>query len=96
MFKNLTVDMWIAKDTYQFRQVELNATIVPPRRPRTRRAINGITLKATISMAPATAPLTVTPPADVKPFSELREGPRQPAGPLLRSPGRRDAVSTSQ
>ena len=30
MFQNLTLDMWIAKDSYQFRQVEVKATIVPP------------------------------------------------------------------
>jgi hypothetical protein len=30
MFQSLTLDMWIAKDSYQFRQVELKATIVPP------------------------------------------------------------------
>ncbi len=72
MFKSVTLDMWIAKDTYQFRQVELNASIVPPA-GQDAQGINGITLKAAISVAPATTPLTVTPPADAKPFSELEK-----------------------
>lgn len=72
MFKNVTVDMWITKDTYQFRQVQLGASIVPPA-GQDVQGINSITLKATLSMAPATAPVTVTPPADAKPFSELEK-----------------------
>lgn len=72
MFKNVTLDMWITKDTLQFRQVELNASIVPPAGEDTQ-GINGITVKATFSVAPATSPLTVTPPADAKPFTELEK-----------------------
>jgi len=72
MFKNVTVDMWIAKDSYQFRQVELNASIVPPA-GQDAQGINGIALKASVSIAPATTPLTVTPPAGAKPFSELEQ-----------------------
>ena len=30
MFQTLTLDVWITKDTHQFRQVEVKATIVPP------------------------------------------------------------------
>jgi hypothetical protein len=72
MFKNVTLDMWITKDTYQFRQVEMNASIVPPA-GEDAQGINSIDIKATASMAPATAPLTVTPPTDAKPFSELEQ-----------------------
>jgi len=72
MFKNMTLDMWITKDTYQLRQAELNASIVPPA-GQDAQGINSIDIKATASMAPATAPLTVTPPADAKPFSELEQ-----------------------
>ncbi len=72
MFKNMTIDMWITKDTYQLRQAELNASIVPPA-GQDAQGINSIDIKATASMAPATAPLTVTPPADAKPFSELEQ-----------------------
>lgn len=71
MFKNLTIDVWIAKDSYQLRQTEINATIVPPAGQSTQ-GVNSVTLKFTLSMAPATTPLTVTPPADVKPFSDLQ------------------------
>ena len=94
MFQNLTLDMWIAKDTYQFRQVELKATIVQPAEttastvaqatPTTDTATNAllagaaqgiksISIDATVSVAPAAAPLTVTPPAGAKPFSELEQ-----------------------
>ena len=72
MFKNLTVDFWIAKDSYQMRQMQLDATIAPPTGTTGAQGINDITLKLTLSMAPATAPLTVTAPADVKPFTELK------------------------
>ncbi len=72
LFKNVTLDMWITKDSLQFRQVELNASIVPPP-GEDAQGINGVNIKATMSVAPATAPLTVTPPADAKPFSELEK-----------------------
>ena len=72
MFKNVTLDMWVTKGTYQLRQVELNASIVPPA-GQDAQGINSIGIKATVSMAPATTPLTVTPPADAKPFSELEK-----------------------
>jgi hypothetical protein len=71
MFKNLTVDMWVTKDTYQIRQMQVDATITPPAGTDTQ-GINSIALKFTMSMAPATTPLTVTAPADVKPFSDLQ------------------------
>lgn len=72
MFKNVTLDMWVTKDAYQLRQVELNASIVPPA-GQDAQGINGIGIKATVSMAPATTALTVTPPADAKPLSELEK-----------------------
>ena len=71
MLKNLTVDMWVTKDTYQMRQVQIDATIVPPA-DQNAQGISSIALKLTLSMAPATAPLTVTAPADVKPFADLQ------------------------
>ena len=70
MFKNLTVDFWITKDSYQMRQMQVDATIAPPA-GTDAQGVNSIGMKFTISMAPATAPLTVTAPADVKPFTEL-------------------------
>jgi Family of unknown function (DUF6612) len=70
VFQNVTVDMWIAKDTYQLRQAELNASLVPPA-GQDSQGINGITLNAKMSVAPATSPVTVTPPTDAKPFSDL-------------------------
>jgi hypothetical protein len=94
MFKSLTLDMWITKDTYQFRQVELKATIAPPAEatestaaqatPTTDTATNAllagaaqgiksISLDAKISLTPATTPVTVTPPTDAKPFSDLQQ-----------------------
>ena len=78
MFKNLTVDVWVTKDTHQMRQMQLDATITPTAGEttgattgETTQGINSIALKFTLSIAPATTPLTVTPPADVKPFSDL-------------------------
>jgi hypothetical protein len=70
MFKNLTVDFWIAKDSCQMRQMEMDATIVPPA-SADAQGVNSIGMKLTLSMAPATTPLTVTAPSDVKPFTEL-------------------------
>ena len=71
MFKNLTIDMWIAKDSYQMRQAQVDATIVPPA-GQDAKGISSATLKLTVSMAPATTPLTVTAPVDAKPFSDLQ------------------------
>ncbi len=72
MFQNLTLDLWIAKDGYQLRKAELNAKVVPPA-GEDAQGINDITLKADFSMTPATAPVTVTPPTDAKPFSDLEQ-----------------------
>jgi hypothetical protein len=72
MFQNLTVDMWIAKDTYQLRQAQIEASIVPPA-GQDAQGITGINIKATASIAPATSPVTVNPPTDAKPFSELQQ-----------------------
>jgi hypothetical protein len=72
MFKDFTADMWIAKDTYQFRQMKMHAGIVPPA-GEDSGGINGITLDATASMAPGDAPLTVTPPTGAKSFDELQK-----------------------
>jgi hypothetical protein len=71
VFQNVTIDMWIAKDTYQLRQAELNASLVPPA-GQDAQGINGITLNAKMAVAPATTPVTVTPPTDAKPFSDLQ------------------------
>jgi hypothetical protein len=71
MFKNLTVDFWITKDSYQMRQMQVDATIVPPA-GEDAQGVNSIGMKFTLSMAPATAPLTVSAPADVKPITELK------------------------
>ena len=76
MFKNLTVDVWVTKDTYQVRQMQLDATITPPAGETTGstiQGINSVALKFTLSIAPATTPLTVTAPADVKPFTDLQK-----------------------
>jgi uncharacterized protein YgfB (UPF0149 family) len=70
MFEDFTVDMWIAKDTYQLRKAQLHASMVPPA-GEDSQGINGIDLTAALSMAPASAPITVTPPTGAKPFSEL-------------------------
>ena len=96
MVQNLTLDVWIAKDSYQFRKVEVKATVVPPTPSQTTettqstgtteapnaalqalqgiaQGIKSVTLDATVSIAPATTPLTVTPPANTKPFSDLQK-----------------------
>jgi hypothetical protein len=96
MFQNLTLDMWIAKDSYQFRQVQVKATIVPPAgglqtestaaqgTATTPSAINpllaglaqgikSISVDATVSLTPSATPVTVTPPADAKPLSDLQQ-----------------------
>lgn len=72
MFKDFTVDMWIAKDTYQFRQMKMHAGIVPPA-GEDAQGINGMELDASVSMAPTDAPVTVTPPTGAKPFSDLEK-----------------------
>jgi hypothetical protein len=72
MFKNVSVDMWIAKDSYQLRKMDMNASIVPPA-GEDSQGINSIDLKATASLAPSSTPLTVTPPTGAKPFSELEK-----------------------
>jgi hypothetical protein len=88
MLQNMTIDFWVTEDTYQFRQVELKATIVPSGAGQTTQGgntqngvgqmlqgiaqgINSVAVDATVSIAPATTPLTITPPADAKPFSDL-------------------------
>jgi hypothetical protein len=70
MFQTFTVDIWITKDGYQVRQAAINAKIVPPA-GEDAQGIKDITLKMNFSMAPSDAPVTVTPPTDVRPFSEL-------------------------
>jgi hypothetical protein len=69
--KNFPVDMWIAKDTYQFRQVEVSMSIVPP--AGEGEGLNSIDIKARVSVAPASTPVTVTPPPDARPFSDLEQ-----------------------
>lgn len=96
IFQNLTLDMWIAKDSYQFRQVQVKATIVPPAgslqtestatqgTATTQSAtdallqglalgIKSISLDATVSLTPSATPVTVTPPTDAKPLSDLQQ-----------------------
>jgi hypothetical protein len=73
VFKNLTVDIWIAKDTYQFRKVAFNAEMVPPPDDTSAEGITGVTVSAAASLDPSEKPLTVEPPADVKPASELEK-----------------------
>jgi hypothetical protein len=70
MFQTFTVDIWITKDGYQVRQAAINAKMVPPA-GQDAQGIKDITLKMNFSMAPSDAPVTVTPPADARPFSEL-------------------------
>ena len=97
--QSLTLDVWVTKDTHQFRQVEVKATIVPPaataqnetttsgstattesaQQAATKAAleslvqgIKSVSLDATVSLAPATTPLKVTPPANAKPWSALQ------------------------
>jgi hypothetical protein len=97
--QSLTIDAWITKDTYQFRKLEVKATIVPPAEsaasesttpPSTAtsesnsqaaaeqmlaglgQAIKSISIDASISLAPATGPVKITPPVDVKPWSQLQ------------------------
>ena len=68
VFQTLTLDVWITKDTHQFRQVEVKATIVPPAEtPQSQSAstestqalqgvaqgIKSIAVDATISLTPA-------------------------------------------
>ncbi len=72
MFQTLTVDVWITKDGYQLRQAAINAKVVPPA-GEDAQGIKDITLKMNVSMAPASAPVAVTPPADAKPFSDLEK-----------------------
>jgi hypothetical protein len=90
VFQTLTLDMWITKDTHQFRQVEVKATIVPPAEtPQSQststestqalqgmvqgvaQGIKSIAVDATVSLTPASAPVTVTPPTNAKPWSDL-------------------------
>ena len=91
VFQTLTLDMWITKDTHQFRQVEVKATIVPPAEtPQSQststestqalqgmlqgvaQGIKSIAVDATVSLAPASTPVTVTPPTNVKPYGDLQ------------------------
>ena len=93
------LDIWVTKDTYQIRQLEVKASIVPPAesaqsesttsestattesaaQAATKAALQGlvqgiksVSLDATVSLTPTTAPLKVTPPTDVKPWSDLQ------------------------
>lgn len=72
MFETLTADVWITKDDYQLRKVSLNAKMVPPT-GEDAQGIDDITMSMNLSMAPTDAPVTVTPPASSKPFSELEQ-----------------------
>lgn len=72
MFQTFTVDVWITKDGYQVRKAAIDAKIVPPA-GEDAQGIDDIALKMNVSMAPTDSPVTVTPPVDAKPFSELEQ-----------------------
>ncbi len=72
MFPLLSVDMWITKDGYQPRQMELNAKMVPPAE-MDLDGITDITVKASFSMAPTDKPMTFSAPANPRPFTELEQ-----------------------
>jgi hypothetical protein len=78
--QSLTLDAWVTKDTHQPVQVEVKANIVPPA-PSTQggstasgiaQNIKNVSFDATVSIAPATTPVTVTAPTDAKPWSDLQ------------------------
>jgi hypothetical protein len=72
MFKSTTIDLWITKDGNQLRKAAVNAQIVPPA-GQDAQGITDMTLKATVTMAPATGALNITAPTDVKPWADLQQ-----------------------
>jgi hypothetical protein len=78
--QSLTLDAWVTKDTHQPAQIEVKADIVPPA-PSAQsgstssgitQSIKNISVDATVSVAPSATPVTVTPPVDAKPWSDLQ------------------------
>lgn len=67
--KSLTVDLWVDTSTYMFKQFQMNASVVPP--AGQGNGINSVTVQAMATLNPATTPMTVTPPTDARPFSDL-------------------------
>jgi hypothetical protein len=78
--QSLTLDAWVTKDTRQPLQLEVKANVVPP--PQTTQSgstasgitqsIKNVSVDATVSIGPSTTPVTVTPPTDAKPWSDLQ------------------------
>jgi hypothetical protein len=71
VLKTLRVDVRVTRDTYQLRQFQVSGSVIPPA-GQDMGGVYSISFKAAASLTPATAPLTVSPPADVKPFSDLQ------------------------
>ena len=69
--QNLSVDMWVATDTYQFRQFQVNANVMPP--AGEGGGISSVMVQATVTLNPATAPVSIQPPTNVRPFSDLQQ-----------------------
>jgi hypothetical protein len=86
MFKELTADLWIAKDTSYIVKFAANATITPP--PGENAAgVNAITLTAGVSLQDVNEPVSVEPPASAKPWSAfeqtMKDNPGMFMGPFL-------------
>ena len=86
MFKNLTLDMWVTKDTYQLRQVELNASIVPPA-GEDAQGINSIRHQGHGLHGSGDHAADRHPAGRCEAVQRAREVPWSAAGSLLRSSG---------
>lgn len=68
---DVSLDMWVATDTYEFMQFQINAALAPP--AGEGDGVDGLTAEATVTLEASGAPVTVEPPTDSRPFSELEQ-----------------------
>jgi hypothetical protein len=87
MFKDFTLDLWIAKDTALVHKAAVTAHIVPPAEEGTDTGMNAVDLAMTISLRDINKPVTVEPPASALPYSDLEkaleENPEMFMGPFM-------------
>jgi len=86
MLKDFTVDLWVGKEDSMMRKATADLSIVPPAGEETG-GLNGIAVKASISLADPEGALEVEPPASALPYGDLekamQENPEMFFGPLM-------------
>ncbi len=86
VFKDFTVDLWIAKEGQALRKAAMVAHITPPTGEEAA-GFNAMDLSVTVSLQQLNEPVTVQPPASALPYSELEkameENPEMFMGPLM-------------